>query len=89
MFEIKGKITTAICYAKVVEYEAIGQIRRMCEACGCHVRTLKRVRIMNIRLGNLKEGSFREITGEEYRTLLAQLEQSNSLSERDLRLKNK
>ena len=65
------------------------QIRRMCEACGCHVRTLKRVRIMNIRLGNLKEGSFREITGEEYRTLLAQLEQSNSLSERDLRLKNK
>ena len=65
------------------------QIRRMCEACGCHVRTLKRVRIMNIHLGNLKEGSFREITGEEYRTLLAQLEQSKSLSERDLRLKNK
>ena len=65
------------------------QIRRMCEACGCHVRTLKRMRIMNIRLGNLKEGSFREITGDEYRTLLAQLEQSNSLSERDLRLKNK
>ena len=31
MFEIKGKITTAICYAKVVEYEAIGQIRRMCD----------------------------------------------------------
>ena len=65
------------------------QIRRMCEACGCHVRTLKRMRIMNIRLGNLKEGSFREITGDEYRTLLAQLEPSNSLSERDLRLKNK
>ena len=31
MFEIKGKITTAICYAKVVEDEAIGQIRRMCD----------------------------------------------------------
>ena len=29
--EIKGKITTAICYAKVVEDEAIGQIRRMCD----------------------------------------------------------
>lgn len=30
MFEIKGKINTAICYAKVVE-EAIEQIRRMCD----------------------------------------------------------
>ena len=31
MFEIKGKIATAICYAKVVEDEAIEQIRRMCD----------------------------------------------------------
>ncbi len=31
MFEIKGKVTTAICYAKVVEEEAIEQIRRMCD----------------------------------------------------------
>ncbi|MBE5955398.1 MAG: RtcB family protein [Lachnospiraceae bacterium] len=31
MFEIKGKINTAICYAKVVEEEAIEQIRRMCD----------------------------------------------------------
>lgn len=30
MFEIKGTVTTAICYAKVVEEEAIEQIRRMC-----------------------------------------------------------
>ena len=30
MLEIKGKINTAICYAKVVEDEAIEQIRRMC-----------------------------------------------------------
>ncbi|MCR5635125.1 MAG: RtcB family protein [Lachnospiraceae bacterium] len=29
--EIKGKIITAICYAKVVEDEAIEQIRRMCD----------------------------------------------------------
>ena len=27
--EIKGKVNTAICYAKVVEDEAIEQIRRM------------------------------------------------------------
>ena len=31
MFEIKGKINTAICYATVVEDEAIEQIRRMCD----------------------------------------------------------
>jgi RNA-splicing ligase RtcB len=31
MLEIKGKINTAICYTKVVEDEAINQIRRMCD----------------------------------------------------------
>lgn len=31
MFEIKGNINTAVCYAKVVEQEAIDQIKRMCD----------------------------------------------------------
>lgn len=31
MFKIKGRINTAVCYAKVVEDEAIEQIRRMCD----------------------------------------------------------
>ena len=31
MFEIKGKVNTAICYATVVEETAIEQIRRMCD----------------------------------------------------------
>ena len=31
MLEIKGKNNTAICYAKVIEDEAIEQIRRMCD----------------------------------------------------------
>lgn len=31
MLEIKGKVNTAVCYAKVVEDEAIEQIRRMCD----------------------------------------------------------
>ena len=31
MFEIKGKVNTAICYANVIEEEAIEQIRRMCD----------------------------------------------------------
>ena len=31
MLEIKGKVNTALCYAKVVEEEAVEQIRRMCD----------------------------------------------------------
>ena len=31
MLEIKGKVSTAICYAKVIEEEAVEQIRRMCD----------------------------------------------------------
>ena len=46
------------------------EIRRMCEACGAKVRSLKRIRVMNIRLGDLKPGEWREVTGEELETLL-------------------
>lgn len=31
MLEIKGKVGTAICYAKVIEQEAINQIQKMCD----------------------------------------------------------
>lgn len=31
MFEIAGKVNTAVCYAKVVEEEAVAQIKRMCD----------------------------------------------------------
>ena len=41
------------------------QIRRMCEALGYQVTKLRRVRIMNIKLGNLKTGAYREVTGAE------------------------
>lgn len=38
------------------------QIRRMCEALGFQVKRLKRVRIMELRLGTLRPGEYREIT---------------------------
>lgn len=41
------------------------QIRRMCEALGYHVRRLKRVRIMNIRLDELPAGKWRDLTEGE------------------------
>ncbi|MBU9726088.1 pseudouridine synthase [Diplocloster modestus] len=45
------------------------QIRRMCEYLGYRVAALTRVRIMNIRLGNLKPGAYRKVTPQEWRTL--------------------
>ena len=41
------------------------QIRRMCEALGYRVTRLRRVRIMHIRLGDLRPGQWRELTQEE------------------------
>ena len=41
------------------------QIRRMCEAFGYKVRKLVRVRVMNVELGELKTGKYRELTEEE------------------------
>ncbi len=49
------------------------QIRRMCEQFEYRVMDLKRVRIMNIRLGDLKEGAYRRVEGKELEELLAQL----------------
>lgn len=46
------------------------QIRRMCTALGYQVVDLNRVRIMNVKLGNLKEGAYRPIEGVELMTLL-------------------
>ena len=41
------------------------QIRRMCEALGYEVYRLQRVRIMNIHLGNLPIGQWRDLTKKE------------------------
>ena len=49
------------------------QIRRMCEALGYRVTSLTRVRIMNIRLGRLKPGHWRNLTDAELGELLAEL----------------
>ena len=43
MLEIKGKVNTAICFARVIEDEAIAQIRRMCDtgmAGGSRIRIM-------------------------------------------------
>ena len=49
------------------------QIRRMCEYFDYRVTALKRVRVLNIRLGNLRVGEYREVTKAEESELLRML----------------
>lgn len=53
------------------------QIRRMCESFGYRVTKLKRIRIMNILLGDLKMGAYREVTPKEMKELLEMIKDSS------------
>ncbi|MCL1984532.1 MAG: 23S rRNA pseudouridine(2604) synthase RluF [Methanomassiliicoccaceae archaeon] len=53
------------------------QIRRMCEHLGYEVTALKRVRILNITLGDLKEGEYRNVTKQERKVLFGTIKDSN------------
>lgn len=52
------------------------QIRRMCEYFGYRVEKLIRTRIMNIELGDLPYGQYRNVTENEYQKLLTLLKDS-------------
>lgn len=54
------------------------QIRRMCEYFGYRVQKLVRVRIMNIELGELQSGTYRNVTREEYQRLQEMLKGSSN-----------
>lgn len=45
------------------------QIRRMCETLHYQVKSLKRIRVMSVKLGNLKPGEYRELSQEEIEAL--------------------
>lgn len=57
------------------------QIRRMTEFLGFNVTKLKRVRIMNVRLAELKAGQYRELTQAEMTELEAKLLSSSKTEE--------
>lgn len=57
------------CFHIILTQGLNRQIRRMCEYFGYRVQKLKRIRIMNIWLGDLPEGTWRYLTGEEIRQL--------------------
>lgn len=71
-------VTTRKCHVKKLSNKTFKiiltqgynrQIRRMCEYFGYRVVELERVRIMNITLGDLKEGEYRDVTTQEYELL--------------------
>ncbi len=67
------------------------QIRRMCTFLNYDVVSLKRVRIMNVKLGKLKVGNWRELNPRELSTIQKLVAHSSKTEEasRDHRKKNK
>lgn len=57
------------------------QIRRMCEYLDYNVTKLKRERIMNVSLGNLKTGDCRELTSEEMKEINQMISSSSKTEE--------
>ena len=55
------------------------QIRRMCEALGYTVTKLRRIRINNIRIGDLQPGQWRELTSAEVAALMDSIRTSSNL----------
>ncbi|TDQ29834.1 23S rRNA pseudouridine(2604) synthase RluF [Tenacibaculum caenipelagi] len=68
------------------------QIRRMCEYLGYEVTKLKRTRIMNVTLGNLKVGEWRELTSkemDEINKLVASSSKTEEASKKDVTTSSK
>ena len=69
-----GKYTFSIILTQGLDR----QIRRMCEALGYGVKDLLRIRVMNIRLGSLKEGQYRKVTDKELEELYEMIRDSKN-----------
>ncbi len=65
------------------------QIRRMCEYLGYNVTKLKRTRIMNVNLANLKIGEWRELTSQEMNEINRLVSSSSKTEEASLKAKPK
>lgn len=64
------------------------QIRRMCEYLGYQVTKLKRTRIMNVELGNLQTGDWRELSSDEMNEINTMILTSSKTEEASI-LENK
>lgn len=62
------------CRFRIVLTQGLNrQIRRMCEALGYRVKTLRRIRVVNVLLGDMKPGDLRELTEQEKNELFRQV----------------
>lgn len=85
---LKGlDVTTRPCKVKKIGADTFSiiltqglnrQIRRMCEALGYNVVRLQRIRIMNIKLGELKKGQCRKATESEFNELYRMIRESKN-----------
>ena len=72
-------VQTGECSFRIILTQGLNrQIRRMCEYFGYRVQKLVRVRIMNIELGDLKAGTYREVTPQEYKELMRLVKDSSN-----------
>ncbi len=76
-------VTTRPCFAeqtgeksfRIVLTQGLNrQIRRMCQACGRKVKTLKRVRVVNITLDGMKRGECLPLTEKEKKELFRRVQ---------------
>lgn len=65
------------------------QIRRMCDYLGYEVTRLKRSRIMNVRLGDLKPGQWRELSQSEMKTINQAVAGSTKTAQQPIKVQNK
>ncbi|MDD4803863.1 MAG: pseudouridine synthase [Candidatus Pacebacteria bacterium] len=79
--ELEG-IETKPCKTKLLDDNSFSitltegqkhQIRRMCDNLSIKIESLKRVRVMNIKLGDLKTNQYKKIEGEELKNFLISL----------------
>jgi len=61
----KVKVQSRFVFSIILTQGLNRQIRRMCEFLGYEVTQLKRTRIMNVTLDNLKAGQWRNLTSQE------------------------
>lgn len=72
----KVKLTSKNTFHIILNQGLNRQIRRMCEHLGYRVVKLKRIRILNISLGSLPVGKYRELTAKERSDLFSILDKN-------------
>lgn len=79
----KCKVTRVNDYTfKIILTQGLNrQIRRMCEYLGYSVKKLKRTRIMNVDLGSLKPGEWRELSEKEMNEINSMIRTSSKTEE--------